>query len=220
MHRKREDKKGRMKKGTQKSLSWERTETLFSRNKPFPIRVVTGSLHLTASHMHKSKCILSTLFFKNTANLLSNVRNDVGRSRILQTCSATCAMMLGDQEYYKLVQQCAQWCWEIKNTQTCSAPCAMMLGDREYCKLAQQRAQWCGEIENTANLQWCWETALKMLPVTGENFSKTANTRNEARLDIRSRRFWVKGQQAFFDIKVFDPNAKRYLNSALPQCYA
>ena len=31
--------------------------------------------------------------------------------------------------------------------------------------------------------------------------------------------FWVKGQEAFFDIKVFDLNAKRYLNSALPQCY-
>ena len=153
MHRKGEDKKGRMKKATQKSLSWERTETLFSRNKPFPIRVVTGSLHLTASHMHKSKSILSTLSFNNTANLLSNVRNDVGRSRILQNYSATCAMMLGDQEYCKLVQQCEQRCWEIKNTanllsnmrndvgrsrilQTCSATRAMMLGDREYCKLA------------------------------------------------------------------------------------
>ena len=28
------------------------------------------------------------------------------------------------------------------------------------------------------------------------------------------------GQQAFFDMRVFDQNAKRYLNSALPQCYA
>ena len=61
----------------------------------------------------------------------------------------------------------------------------------------------------------------KLLPVTGENFSnRTANTRTEARLDIRSRGFWVRGQQAFFDIRVFDPNTKRYLNSALPQCYA
>ena len=37
----------------------------------------------------------------------------------------------------------------------------------------------------------------KLLPVTGENFSnRTANTRTEARLDIRSRGFWVRGQQA------------------------
>ena len=60
----------------------------------------------------------------------------------------------------------------------------------------------------------------KLLPVTGENFSnRTANTLTEARLDIRSRWFWDRGQQAFFDIRVFDPNGKRYLNSALPQCY-
>jgi len=29
----------------------------------------------------------------------------------------------------------------------------------------------------------------------------------------------VRGQQAFFDVRVFDPNAKRYLHKALPQCY-
>ena len=61
----------------------------------------------------------------------------------------------------------------------------------------------------------------KLLPVTGEISSNTgANTRTEARLYIRSRGFWARGQQPFFDIRVFGPNAKRYLNSALPQCYA
>ena len=56
----------------------------------------------------------------------------------------------------------------------------------------------------------------KLLPFTGENFSnRTVNTHTEARYII-SRRFWVRGQQAFFDIRVFDPNAKSYLNSALP----
>ena len=37
---------------------------------------------------------------------------------------------------------------------------------------------------------------------------------------ISDQGFWVRGQQAFFDIRVFDPNAKTCLNSALPQCYA
>ena len=60
----------------------------------------------------------------------------------------------------------------------------------------------------------------KLLPVTSENFSnRTANTRTEVRLDINQEGSGL-GQQAFFDIRVFDPNAKRYLNSALPQCYA
>ena len=61
----------------------------------------------------------------------------------------------------------------------------------------------------------------KLLSVTGENiWNRTVNTHIEARLNIRSREFWIKGQQAFFDVRIFDPNAKRYLNSALPQCYA
>ena len=41
----------------------------------------------------------------------------------------------------------------------------------------------------------------KLRPVTGETFlNRTANTRTEARLDIRSWGFWVRGQQAFFDL--------------------
>ena len=43
----------------------------------------------------------------------------------------------------------------------------------------------------------------QLLPVTGETFdSRTANTSNEARVDIKSRGFWVTGQQAFFDVRV------------------
>ena len=76
--------------------------------------------------------------------------------------------------------------------QTCSATCAMM-----------------------------WRSSQNCYPLLVKIFSnRTANTHTEARLDIRSRGFWVRGQQAFFDIAVFDPNAERYLNSALPQCYA
>ena len=60
----------------------------------------------------------------------------------------------------------------------------------------------------------------KLLPVTGQAFDyKTANTSNEARVDIRARGFWERGQQAFFDLRVFDPNANRYHKMALPQCY-
>ena len=55
---------------------------------------------------------------------------------------------------------------------------------------------------------------LQLLPVTGETFNnQTANTSNEARVDIKSRGFWVRGEQALrvFDVRVFDPNANRYL---------
>ena len=43
----------------------------------------------------------------------------------------------------------------------------------------------------------------QLLPVMGETFeNRTANTSNEARVDIKSRGFWVTGQQAFFDVRV------------------
>ena len=50
----------------------------------------------------------------------------------------------------------------------------------------------------------------QLLAATGETFNNgTANNSNEARVDIKSRGFWVRGQKAFFDVRVFDPNANR-----------
>ena len=60
----------------------------------------------------------------------------------------------------------------------------------------------------------------KLVPLKGEDLSnRTANRSNEARLDVRARGFWERGQQAFFDLRVFDPNACRYLNKSLQQCH-
>ena len=57
--------------------------------------------------------------------------------------------------------------------------------------------------------------------LTGEEFKlRTANCQDEARLDISANGFWVKGQKTFVDIRVFDPNAARYTNQSLKQCYA
>ena len=55
----------------------------------------------------------------------------------------------------------------------------------------------------------------KLTLLTGEELgSRTANTANEARLDIRARRVWERGQQVFLDLRVFDPNACHYLNES------
>ena len=58
----------------------------------------------------------------------------------------------------------------------------------------------------------------QLLPVKREIFiNRAANTSNKARFDIQSRRFWVRGQQVLFDVKVSDPNTNRYLTKALSQ---
>ena len=62
----------------------------------------------------------------------------------------------------------------------------------------------------------------KLLPVTGETFeNRTASANNKARVDIKSRGFSERGQQTFFDVRVFDLafGSNRYLNKALPPCH-
>ena len=55
-------------------------------------------------------------------------------------------------------------------------------------------------------------------PTTGKTLDEaTANTSDEARLDIAARGFWVSGKKAFFDIRVFNPVAGRYRNSKIPK---
>ena len=65
---------------------------------------------------------------------------------------------------------------------------------------------------------------VKLVPclqsVTGEELPKSTNISEEARLDICGRGFWVAGQMAFCDVRVFNPLAKRYSNTQLNKCYA
>lgn len=47
-----------------------------------------------------------------------------------------------------------------------------------------------------------------LLPLDGEHLRyRTANTTNEARVDVSARGFWTRGQKAFMDIRIFDPMA-------------
>ena len=68
----------------------------------------------------------------------------------------------------------------------------------------------------------CYNTKIEpiFVPLSGEDLSnRTANRSNEVRLDVRARGFWERGQQAFFDLRVFDPNTCRYLNKSLQHCH-
>ena len=64
------------------------------------------------------------------------------------------------------------------------------------------------------------QTELSLQPVTTETFSPTsANTTNDARLDIKTRGFWSRGQDAYFDVRVFYPNASSYHSLSLKFAY-
>ena len=58
-------------------------------------------------------------------------------------------------------------------------------------------------------------------PLTGESLSySTANTEENARLDVRAHGFWgLRQQSAFFNERVFHPNAPSYHGLQLEACY-
>ena len=54
-----------------------------------------------------------------------------------------------------------------------------------------------------------------LLPITGETFRlKSANTANDARLDVAARDFWLPMDKIYTDVRIFNPLAPT--NSALP----
>ena len=68
----------------------------------------------------------------------------------------------------------------------------------------------------------CKDTEIEPILTTlsGEELpGRTSNNSNDARLDIRTRDFWEQGQQAFFDLNVFDSNACSSRNKSLKECH-
>ena len=53
------------------------------------------------------------------------------------------------------------------------------------------------------------ESEPHLIPITNEEITnRTANVKEDARLDIKAKSFWQRGQTAFFDIRVMHVNAQ------------
>ena len=63
----------------------------------------------------------------------------------------------------------------------------------------------------------CKDVAIEppLQEVTGEVLPPSAIKSDDARMDVAARGFWVKGQVAYFDVKVYNPIAKTYLPKSL-----
>jgi len=55
--------------------------------------------------------------------------------------------------------------------------------------------------------------------LTGESTPHGTITSDEARLDVSARSFWIPYQKAFFDVRVFNPLARRYGNISTEKAY-
>ena len=56
-------------------------------------------------------------------------------------------------------------------------------------------------------------------PLTGEHLNRSAIIGDESRVDISARDFWVRGQQIFFDVRVFNPFAKGHAKKSLAKSF-
>ena len=55
-----------------------------------------------------------------------------------------------------------------------------------------------------------------LIPLTGEELPESSNTINQARADVSARGFWINGQPAFCNVRVFNRLAICHLHHSLP----
>ena len=64
------------------------------------------------------------------------------------------------------------------------------------------------------------EVEPRLQPLSGEVLPRSTNVEDDARADIRAQGFWdCNRQAAFFDIRVFHPNAASYRSVPIPKLY-
>ena len=189
------------------------------------IKTIKANIKSEKEERHKTTLNEIKRCLSENDNRLNDISQEKGASNWLA------AYPISDQGYDLNKQQFwdsirLRYGWRLANIpSTCSCGSKMDIQHAMSCKkggfvtirhnnVRDLTANLLNEVCNDVNIE------PQLLPVTGERFNnRTANVSNEARVDIKSRGFWVRGQQAFFDVRVFDPNAKRYLHKALPQCY-
>ena len=71
------------------------------------------------------------------------------------------------------------------------------------CRLLQEV---CRDVEREPQLQHV---------VNKQSYARSANVDDEARLDIRARGFWRDGQNAYFDVRVTNPDSNSQTNSTV-----
>ena len=59
----------------------------------------------------------------------------------------------------------------------------------------------------------------QLKPLTDESFTPSTATGSEMKLDVCARGFWQAGQLAFFAVRVFNFNARRYAKQELLKAY-
>ena len=116
--------------------------------------------------------------------------------------------------------------WQLKNTpHYCRCGKSLSTDHAMTCPLGGLPIARHNEIRDVT-AQWLNEVCSNVVKepplqqLSGEVIlPRTANCQDDARLDIRAKGFWNRQQDAFFDVRVFHPNAPSYRNTSIPSLY-
>ena len=116
--------------------------------------------------------------------------------------------------------------WKLKNTPShCVCGVVFSPDHAMICKHGGLTFVRHNDIRNIT-AEWlskvCCDVAIEppLQPLTGESIEpRSANQQDEARADIHAKGFWGQRQSAFFDVRVFHPNARSYCHSSIPSLY-
>ena len=123
---------------------------------------------------------------------------------------------------------CLRYGWPVPHLPTtCVCGAAMEIEHALSCRYGGLPIRRHNEVRNL--LASCLrkagcDTAIEpqLQPLSGEVFLRqTTTTDQEARLDIKANGFWGEGsEEAFFDVRVFNPFASSYRSLPIPSVYA
>lgn len=121
---------------------------------------------------------------------------------------------------------CLRYGWSLPNTPTkCCCGSAFSPNHAMICPKGGFPTLRHNELRDlTASLltKVCHNVATepRLQPLSGESFThRSAITTDDARLDIRARGFWSVAQDAYFDVRVFHPNAPSNSSSSISAAY-
>ena len=131
--------------------------------------------------------------------------------------------VLNKREFHDAI--CLRYRWQIKYLPTmCACGKVFSVDHAMSCTkggFIHQRHDEVKEILASLTKEICNDVEIEphLLEISGESFSKSTNSQDEARLDFSARSFWQHGERAFFDVRVFNPFAPSHLNQDLQKSF-
>ena len=134
------------------------------------------------------------------------------------------SLPLSEQGFHLNAQEfrdalCLRYGWRVQNIATyCACGHKNDVNHALICKkggFVAMRHNELRDLEAELIGEVCKDVTIEpeLQPCEGYQLNPGANTAKDARLDFSARGFWSPLQRAFFDVRVFHPNCKSYVNS-------